>query len=1313
MSYPRISSKSLKTSPKTRQTIDKNAQSSALGSKSLYSSFCGNERPKPTSSALQLAQHPSQILSIMHHCFEAVLHLIRSKRKSRPSRDQPRCRFFVERLEERTVFAAGDLDITFGQNGHALSDWSTTSAVASIAFAVAIQADGKSVAVGEGGLIRYQTDGSVDTSFGVNGIVAYPYYAKSIALSSNGSIVIAGGTSRNNSEDFVVSRYLGNGTPDTSFDVDGHAQVNFGVGIEIANSVAIQSNGSILVAGASDRSVAVARLLPNGQLDTGFDADGRLTRLIYSTSNVAKSIAVQPDGRILVMGTAWDFSSVASNYDVFVMRLNVVGSLDTTFDLDGISFINAGRFDDGRDFTLLDNGMMVVSGFSNLNFRNNLLVARLKADGTLDGNFDADGIKTEGLSGVLSDPIGGESHFVQADGSILVSAGSRMLTFNSMGVYQSAEFTNIFGFSNIADMKSTADNKVILGGRALNKFAVARMGSDKLLDASFSGDGIQLQVFGPSDDIAGGAAIHTDGKLLVTSSAGDSFSLVRFNIDGSRDLSFSQDGIATVDFGNQVLFASATDVAVQTDRRIIVVGRILVRDPSSTGNSVASYIAMARLNPDGSLDSAFGTNGIVKAELGGFATASSVKIQADGRILVGGQGNGGYFTVLRFLPSGSLDNTFSGDGVLTLYNQNTVGSTVNDLVIQADGKIVVVGEASPLVSGVFPSYMVVIRLNANGTFDNTFGSSGRIVGSNVMRSAASVLLAPDGSIVVGGNATRYESNSLTSQMVIAKFTSTGQAVFQNAIVPFVETYSANPNLTSTVQSKLSAVALQPNGRIVVSGVANQSPAVLRFNLDGTEDTTFSGDGKNQLTLPSQGAYIGSDLLLQSSGRILLVGSNRTFGSATNDLLLSRVIGTAPTTTSTNVFINTIGQIEVRDLWLRNDALRVQQFAGMLQLTDLTRDSNAAFSTVGLPSVVGAGSKTIQIPLSLIKQTGQPLLINTLAGDDSVVMVTNAGDDPALRLAYTAGTGLDRLTQETFTHNTVWNVGGSNSGSMTPIGLLPRSFSNVENLEGSITQDEFIVGVNSTSNYVSLDGKSGVNDSILIIGNADMQLGLNSALIKAGWSQNIMFSNIPRATLQGGIHNNTLDASNFGGPVTLRGGAGNDTLIGGRGSDQLLGEQGDDTLFGGVGNDTLTGGDGNDILSGEDNDDILLGGNHFDILIGGFGADTLRGGANQDILIGGVAAGFLSNSTPEMRNLVRSTWVNVLFPYEQRIPQLRDVGVGTPVYKFANNINVFNDYSFDQLFGEVDYDWFFANLSGTGVIDAVVSPLSGEVITELT
>ncbi len=185
-----ISSKSLKTIPKTRQTINKNAHSSAVGPKSLYSSFCGNERPKLTSSAHQLAQHSSQMPSIMHHCFEAALQLIRNKKKSRTSRDH-RSRFYVERFEERTVFAAGDLDVTFGQNGHALSDWSTTSAVASIAFAVAIQADGKSVAVGEGGLIRYQSDGSVDTSFGVNGIVAYPYYAKSIALSTDGSCQFA------------------------------------------------------------------------------------------------------------------------------------------------------------------------------------------------------------------------------------------------------------------------------------------------------------------------------------------------------------------------------------------------------------------------------------------------------------------------------------------------------------------------------------------------------------------------------------------------------------------------------------------------------------------------------------------------------------------------------------------------------------------------------------------------------------------------------------------------------------------------------------------------------------------------------------------------------------------------------------------------------------------------------------------------------------------------------------------------------------------------------------------------------------------
>lgn len=1219
----------------------------------------------------------------------------------------------LEMLEARRLLAVGDLDLTFGTSGHVQTEYASGPAAIN-AIASAVQSDGKVVAAGEGGIARFMPDGTLDASFGDNGQVAYPFYARSIAIQSNGAIVVGGGTSQSSSTDFVVSRYLANGTLDTTFDTDGHALASFGDSVEFARAISIQPNGRIVAVGQSDRSMAIARFNINGSLDTSFSGDGKLNLFsVYSTSNTASSVAVQPDGKIIVAGTSWNLSSTHSNKDVVLLRLNPNGTFDRTFDSDGIVITSVGRHDEARDMTLLSDGKIVVSGWSDLSFRSNLLIARYNNDGSLDTTFDGDGVALTSIASGTNNSSGGEAHAVLPNGSVVASAGSRLFTFSSTGAHDPTTSTFIAGGNAISNLLALADSRLVLSGTFFSRFGVARLTADGVLDNSFSGDGIASARLGPSDDIVGRSVQQSNGRIVVASTSLDTFAVTRYLANGSLDTSFSQDGRVTIDFGGQYLNAVASDVAVQADGRIVVVGHVAERNATDPF-SVNSHIAIARLNANGTLDTTFGSNGTLVTQLGGFARATTVKVQPDGRIVVGGTGNGGYFSLLRYLPNGTLDRSFSGDGILTTFSgANTASSTLHDLIIQPDGKILTTGEMVAQVTGTLPSNMVIARFNTNGTNDTTFGTNGRITSNTQQRTGQRLALLADGSFYVGGNATRIVSNNFQSQMSLSRFTASGQLVFTKTITPFVETYSPNPTSTFTVNSTLSALTVQPDGRVVLSGMAGSRPAIVRLNADGTNDTSFSGDGGNQLTLPQSGFYQGGDIVRQSSGMLVLVGSFRPFSTSQRDLLLSRVNGRTLSGPSTTVIAAADGQIQIRDHWSRNDHLQVKVVGDQVEVTDLTQDSLANFSVSGLPGVSGTGTKTIRIPLSRVQQSGRPLLLDTRAGDDTVILASTMADAGLLTVAYAAGTGTDTLEHSSADSSGVWNINHLGSGNLVRAGgTNAQTFSQVERFFGGSQNDLFRVRAGTAPTWLLIDGIAGGTDTIQVTGDADMRLTNQVVEVRGAITQNIAIRGMERGEMIGGASANVLNGRDFVGPMTLRGGPGDDKLIGGPSSDVMFGDGGNDVLLGGGGNNVLHGGDGDDVLVGESGDDELFGGNGRDILVGGFGFDLLRGGAGEDLLMSGSAFGLSDAFNDLERNNIRAAWFDTTRTYEQRVIALRDIGVGSTASRLQPGVHVFSDAQLDRLFGDGDRDWYFATLSGSAQLDVLTGRLPDEEVTLL-
>jgi len=290
---------------------------------------------------------------------------------------------------------AGDLDPSFGTDGKVITDFGNFS---HSARALAIQDDGKIVAAGESsldfGLARYNPDGSLDSSFDGDGKVTTdigPFdVAFAVAVQVDGKIVAAGGTSPSGyCCQFALARYNADGSLDTTFDADGKVTTAF-TGDTRAFAMAIQPDGKIVAAGGTSTpfssGFALARYNSDGSLDTSFDGDGKVTTAFGGFADVALGLVIQPDGRLVAAGKGG-----ASN-DFVLARYDVDGSLDSSFGTGGRVTTDFGGFDGANGLALQTDGKIVAAGQGG--FFTRFALARYNADGSLDTTFDGDGMVT-------------------------------------------------------------------------------------------------------------------------------------------------------------------------------------------------------------------------------------------------------------------------------------------------------------------------------------------------------------------------------------------------------------------------------------------------------------------------------------------------------------------------------------------------------------------------------------------------------------------------------------------------------------------------------------------------------------------------------------------------------------------------------------------------------------------------------------------------------------------------------------------------------------------------------------------------------
>ncbi|MEX2139004.1 MAG: hypothetical protein WD894_07065 [Pirellulales bacterium] len=674
-------------------------------------------------------------------------------------------------------------------------------------------------------------------------------------------------------------------------------------------------------------------------------------------------------------------------------------------------------------------------------------------------------------------------------------------------------------------------------------------------------------------------------------------------------------------------------------------GKTVVAGSTSNEFAVASF-AVARYNADGSLDASFGSNGRVAIDFGSSrAVAHDVELQQDGKIILAGasfHGGGSDFGAVRLNPDGSLDDTFGSGGKLTI-----AFTSLNDeafgITVQSDGKILVTGAS---LQDATERDFAAARLNADGSLDNTFGTGGKLtIDFGFTEGAAGfaeALELPDGRIVVATSIFDPEPFRLFG--AVARLTSIGEL-----------DSSFGSGGTQTIDFIGSSMALQTDGKIVIAGYSDQGAtgldvAVTRLNGDGSLDHSFGGDGKQTIDFDSPEDY-GDAVAVQTDGKLIVAGSS--YQSAIGyDFAVAR--------------LNSDGSLD--DLFAH----------GGKQTIDF-----------GSPDDTGLGV-ALQADGNIVV-AGYAGYASSEGGNDydfAVVRLlggSNAGPAASAGGSYTVVQGgsvqLDgSATNDPDQSNTTlayeWDFDGD--GFYDDATDIAPTFSAV-GYEGPITLS---VAVRVTDDGGLTDVATTSVSIVPFAMQADPCDPTKTALVVGGTlaSDSIVFN--PGATA--GEVAVSLNGASLGtfqptGRLIVYAQAGDDDVQV-AGSLGLIAE-----LHGQAGDDRIKGGAGHDILLGGDGDDLLVGGGGRDLLIGGTGADRIVGNADDDILIAGSTA---YDEDHVALSAIMAEWTSA-GDYTTRTANLASTFSGLSL----------DDGTKDVLTGSSGQDWFFANLEA-GVLDKI-------------
>ena len=441
-------------------------------------------------------------------------------------------------------------------------------------------------------------------------------------------------------------------------------------------------------------------------------------------------------------------------------------------------------------------------------------------------------------------------------------------------------FQFLHKLTKLPKQPNASSRRAQLRCEAMEERAAPSAGS---LDTSF-GDGGKVLLYDNVNSLVGGmdnraASLQSDGSTYVvgstaTMSDGAQMAVQHFTSAGTLDTSFGINGQTIVTFSGGVSRAYAA--AVQADGKILLVGSFTESGTSTTPQK--TMFALARLNVNGSLDTSFGDNGLVIDDFGDNidAAAQDVKLTSDGHIVVAGTAANelilgpaanDLFVQARYNSDGSLDTSFGNQGHASFTTANAVDSA--KIQLAADNSILLVGQTHGLDNG----DTLLVKFNQNGALATGFGSNGVV---HVGAWGAGIALQVDGKILVASStAHAIVGWNGPSDFLLTRYNADGTIDTGFGANGIVVTHFA------TGDSQAFAVAVQPNGDILVGGTATNNAlpagpgtdfAVVRYHDDGSLDTSFGAGGFLQIDYTNRDDAL-RQLMVDANGMIMAAGSS--------------------------------------------------------------------------------------------------------------------------------------------------------------------------------------------------------------------------------------------------------------------------------------------------------------------------------------------------------------------------------------------------------------------------------------------------------
>lgn len=606
--------------------------------------------------------------------------------------------------------------------------------------------------------VRLNPDGSYDTTFDSDGkailsIGVTQDQPSEMEIQTDGKIVITGRsinfTPTPDINEIVTFRYLSNGTLDTSFAVNGISKIDFGTSsMDLPQDLKIQPDGKIvLLCHTQNYKITLIRFNSNGTYDTTFDFDGIVNTIYtdYQTQSAKPKLILRPNGKILF--------SFSRSRIFTLMQVNSDGTPDTSFGVNGFSNYNNGELCTSRYLYINSQGAIVTGGRSLLSLSSSGYLAKIS-----NITFDINGIfqnstnfniynsydNVENICELISGKTIALTHNKNSNQNEILSS---IVRFNENGSIDTTYGTNgLIPFTiKFGELKKFQNDKIILNAYS----GLHKLNVDGTYDSSFGNNGIfNLSNSNPIVRTIEAIEVTNNDQIYalishINLNLGEgliSMELIRLNSNGTLDTTFGTNGYALYRFNsNGVNFNEIPYCLIVLSNGQIIVSGAVYSSPTYI-NNFDFGIGSMKFNTNGTLDTSFGNYGKVLNTFSNVYTPKQITYTSNNKIIINANGfnSGNIGATIKYNNNGSLDSSFGTNGVVDDLFLN------NAMIIQPDNKIIKTGQLN--------NEITTVRYNTDGTLDTSFGNQGYLTTVINQHSTPNDLtLLSNGNLLIAGN----------------------------------------------------------------------------------------------------------------------------------------------------------------------------------------------------------------------------------------------------------------------------------------------------------------------------------------------------------------------------------------------------------------------------------------------------------------------------------------------------------------------------------------------------------------------------------